>query len=94
MQTAPPPSGGIGWRGRMQARPCLSASGTQGSPLKNKISIFQLTALREAGCSSIFRDKASGVGTERKGLACAVQSCKRGDVLVVWKLNESFASRQ
>jgi DNA invertase Pin-like site-specific DNA recombinase len=48
---------------------------------------LQLAALREAGCSNIFQDKASGVRVARQGLTWAVEFCKRGDVLVVWKLD-------
>ncbi|RVI34236.1 recombinase family protein [Sinorhizobium meliloti] len=48
---------------------------------------LQLTALREAGCERIFRDKASGAGTKRKGLTDAIALCIPGDVLVVWKLD-------
>jgi len=48
---------------------------------------LQLAALREAGCSNIFQDKASGVRVARQGLTRAVEFCKRGDVLVVWRLD-------
>lgn len=48
---------------------------------------LQLTALREAGCERIFRDKASGAAARRKGLTEAIASCRSGDVLVVWKLD-------
>ncbi|ABE61474.1 Resolvase-like protein [Nitrobacter hamburgensis X14] len=48
---------------------------------------LQLTALREAGCKRIFRDKASGATARRKGLTEAIASCGAGDVLVVWKLD-------
>lgn len=48
---------------------------------------LQLAALREAGCEKIFRDKASGAATRRKGLSGALARCNPGDVLVVWKLD-------
>jgi DNA invertase Pin-like site-specific DNA recombinase len=48
---------------------------------------LQLAALRDAGCLNIFHDKLSGTITSRKGLSEAVRHCKRGDVLVVWKLD-------
>jgi DNA invertase Pin-like site-specific DNA recombinase len=48
---------------------------------------LQISALREAGCTKVFQDKASGVDTVRKGLAQALKTCERGDVLVVWKLD-------
>jgi DNA invertase Pin-like site-specific DNA recombinase len=48
---------------------------------------LQLAALRKAGCAEVFEDKASGSRASREGLSCAIARCKRGDVLVVWKLD-------
>jgi DNA invertase Pin-like site-specific DNA recombinase len=48
---------------------------------------LQLDALKEAGCEAIFRDQASGAKTERPGLADALAYVRKGDVLVVWKLD-------
>lgn len=48
---------------------------------------LQLRALKEAGCARIFTDTASGVKTDRKGLARAIAHCAKGDMLVVWKLD-------
>lgn len=47
----------------------------------------QLAALREAGCERTFSDKASGAKANRVGLADALSHVRRGDVLVVWKLD-------
>ena len=48
---------------------------------------LQEDALRKAGCERIFYDKASGAKTARPGLDQAIQYLRKGDVLVVWKLD-------
>ncbi len=48
---------------------------------------LQRDALEKAGCETIFRDQASGAKTERPGLADALAHLRKGDVLVVWKLD-------
>ncbi len=48
---------------------------------------LQQDALRGAGCERIFTDTASGAKTERLGLMAAVEACREGDILVVWKLD-------
>ncbi len=48
---------------------------------------LQIEALQKAGCQKIFEDKASGSRAERPGLAKAQDSFRRGDTLVVWKLD-------
>ena len=48
---------------------------------------LQLDALRKAGCEKLFEDKASGVKTDRPGLAEAVRYARDGDTLTVWKLD-------
>ena len=48
---------------------------------------LQLDALKKAGCTKILTDTASGVRTERKGLAEALSYVRSGDTLVVWKLD-------
>lgn len=47
----------------------------------------QTDALRAAGCETIFEDCASGARAERPGLAEALAHVRRGDTLVVWKLD-------
>lgn len=48
---------------------------------------LQLDALRKAGCEKLFEDKASGVKSDRPGLAEAVRYARDGDTLTVWKLD-------
>lgn len=48
---------------------------------------LQQDALRAAGCERIFTDTASGAKTARPGLAAALDACREGDILVVWKLD-------
>jgi DNA invertase Pin-like site-specific DNA recombinase len=48
---------------------------------------LQKDALKQSGCTKIFTDTASGTKTERKGLQEALDYARKGDVLVVWKLD-------
>jgi DNA invertase Pin-like site-specific DNA recombinase len=48
---------------------------------------LQLDALEAAGCDRIYREKASGWRTDRPALAEALDWARKGDVLVVWKLD-------
>src|ERR671919_475121 len=48
---------------------------------------LQQDALTTAGCTKIFTDTASGAKTERKGLEEALIYVRRGDTLVVWRLD-------
>ncbi len=48
---------------------------------------LQIAALQKVGCKKIFEDKASGSRAERPGLAKAQESFRKGDTLVVWKLD-------
>jgi DNA invertase Pin-like site-specific DNA recombinase len=43
--------------------------------------------LQKAGCSKIFTDIASGAKSERKGLEEALNYVRKGDTLVVWRLD-------
>lgn len=47
----------------------------------------QVAALRAAGCERIFREKASGGRWERPELHKLLEQLRKGDVLVVWKLD-------
>lgn len=48
---------------------------------------LQKDALRAAGCEHLFTDTASGAKAERPGLTQALKECRKGDTLVVWKLD-------
>src|SRR6266511_5238617 len=48
---------------------------------------LQITALTNAGCESIFTEKASGAQRERPELKAALDYIRAGDTLVVWKLD-------
>jgi DNA invertase Pin-like site-specific DNA recombinase len=48
---------------------------------------LQQDALRDAGCERIFTDTASGAKAARPGLTAALETCRAGDILVVWKLD-------
>ena len=43
--------------------------------------------LRAAGCERIFRDVASGARTARPGLDAMLADARKGDVIVVWRLD-------
>lgn len=47
----------------------------------------QLVALTDAGCERTFSDKASGAKANRAGLVEALSHARKGDTLVVWKLD-------
>jgi DNA invertase Pin-like site-specific DNA recombinase len=48
---------------------------------------LQLDALKKAGCKKIFDDKRSGAHVDRPGLANLLNSVRKGDVVVVWRLD-------
>lgn len=48
---------------------------------------LQLDALHHAGCTKIFTEKASGVQRDRPALKDALHYMRKGDTLVVWKMD-------
>ena len=47
----------------------------------------QVDALQQAGCEKTFRDRASGAKTDRPGLGEALKYVRKGDTLLVWRLD-------
>jgi DNA invertase Pin-like site-specific DNA recombinase len=48
---------------------------------------LQLDALVREGCETVFQEKASGAQRERPELKAAVAYMRKGDTLVVWKID-------
>ena len=48
---------------------------------------LQRNALTEAGCTKIFTEQMSGAVTDRPALHDALEFARRGDTLIVWKLD-------
>jgi len=48
---------------------------------------LQLEALEKVGCEKIFSDKASGARADRPEMKAALSHLRKGDTLVVWKLD-------
>ncbi len=47
----------------------------------------QIAALKASGCELLFKEKASGGRWDRPELHCLLRQLRKGDVLVVWKLD-------
>lgn len=48
---------------------------------------LQIDALKKAGCEKIYQDQMSGAKADRPGLAEALAFARKGDTLVVWRLD-------
>ena len=48
---------------------------------------LQINALTDAGCDRVIEEKASGKSMDRVGLGQAQKILRRGDTLVIWKLD-------
>lgn len=61
--------------------------GYAGVSTDDQVSGAQVVALKAAGCERICREKASGGRWDRPELHRLVDQLRKGDVLVVWKLD-------
>jgi DNA invertase Pin-like site-specific DNA recombinase len=48
---------------------------------------LQFDVLRMAGCEKIFHEKVSGVSKERPEYAKMVPELRKGDVIMVWRID-------
>jgi DNA invertase Pin-like site-specific DNA recombinase len=48
---------------------------------------LQLDALKKAGCEKIFQEAISGIQSEKKELGEALKQLRKGDSLIVWRLD-------
>jgi DNA invertase Pin-like site-specific DNA recombinase len=48
---------------------------------------LQTDALKKAGCQRVFGDKVGGVKSDRPGLKAALEYVRKGDSLLVWRLD-------
>ena len=48
---------------------------------------LQLAALKKTGCKKFYQDQISGTKNNRPGLRLALEVLRKGDTLVVWKLD-------
>jgi len=55
---------------------------------------LQARELKAAGCKQVFTDRVSGSKSERPGLDACLKTLKKGDTLVVWRLNRLGRSMQ
>jgi DNA invertase Pin-like site-specific DNA recombinase len=54
---------------------------------KDQDLLLQLDALKKAGCEKIYQDTQSGKSKDRLGLKLALEVLRKGDSLIVWKLD-------
>lgn len=54
---------------------------------KDQVLDGQMDALNAVGCERIFTDKLSGVREDRKGLIELMSFIRKGDTLVIWRLD-------
>jgi DNA invertase Pin-like site-specific DNA recombinase len=55
---------------------------------------LQINDLKAAGCEPIFTDKVSGTKSERPGLDDCLKTLRKGDTLIVWRLDRLGRSMQ
>lgn len=52
----------------------------------------QISLLEDAGCEKIFTDTASGVRENRKGLNDLLKTIRKGDTVIVYRIDRIFRS--
>jgi DNA invertase Pin-like site-specific DNA recombinase len=55
---------------------------------------LQVRGLKAAGCKKVFSDRVSGTKNDRPGLDECLKAIKKGDTLVVWRLDRLGRSMQ
>jgi DNA invertase Pin-like site-specific DNA recombinase len=55
---------------------------------------LQVRELKAAGCKQVLTDRVSGTKSERPGLDSCLKAIKKGDTLVVWRLDRLGRSMQ
>jgi DNA invertase Pin-like site-specific DNA recombinase len=55
---------------------------------------LQIRELETAGCKKVFTDRVSGTKSDRPGLDSCFKALKKGDTLVVWRLDRLGRSMQ
>ena len=55
---------------------------------------LQVRELKAAGCKQVFTDRVSGSKSERPGLDACLKTLKKGDSLLVWRLDRLGRSMQ
>ena len=55
---------------------------------------MQIAELKKAGCKKVYSDKISGIKSVRPGLDECLDKLKKGDTLVVWRLDRLGRSMQ
>lgn len=73
--------------GRKNGRSQVASIGYARVSTHDQDPALQLDALRAAGCTKTFEDRASGARADRPGLRQALDYVRDGDVLIVWKLD-------
>jgi DNA invertase Pin-like site-specific DNA recombinase len=48
---------------------------------------LQTDALNKAGCEKLFTDRVSGTGSDRPGLKASLEYVRKGDTLLIWRLD-------
>ncbi|TCZ73828.1 recombinase family protein [Flaviaesturariibacter aridisoli] len=61
---------------------------------QDQVHHLQTDALTAAGCEKIFTDKVSGTVAERPGLSKVKEQLRKGDTLVIWRLDRLARSLQ